>query len=296
MLQKIKFNMLFGGIDTCFSMFKFDDLSLSKFLSKPRFLYEVAEHYGISEKLAEFHLQEAVKSGQVLVSKRPVFQTLRLSDGRMKRFSGFVYVFGKSSVLMNRVMKLSIKEPSGSPEAGGEAASIRFLSNTDALKAKEVSDRKLPSSRKEGTSDSRVDVHRFRTSGSLVSQFGTSRSKVKLARTRTIDRLLRHVPRSVEEEVKSISQVERIRLFRALLKEPLPFLDLHGRFGVSKQIVKGLVKNGFLREMWGPKAIGVRFTLTNKGRVHLKELEAAARYEPTVRDTAFFQLKQRSPV
>jgi len=85
-------------------------------------------------------------------------------------------------------------------------------------------------------------------------------------------------------------------LFRALLKKPLSFLDIHGRFGVSKQVVGWLAKTGFLREVWGPKAIGVKFMLANKGRMHLRELEAAAKCDPIVRETAFIQLKQRSPV
>lgn len=48
--------------------------------------------------------------------------------------------------------------------------------------------------------------------------------------------------------------------------------ELHVRFGVSKQTVKRLVKNEFLTEMWGPKAIGVRFKLSKKGKRYLKKL------------------------
>jgi len=276
-------------------MSKLDHVSLSKFLSKPRFLHEVAEHYGISKELAEFHLRGAVKSGQVLISERPVFQTLRLSNRRKKRSGGFVYVSEKSPGLVNNWTRFSLKTLCVSTGSKGEAVSVRFLSSTDALKAREVFDRKLPGSFGEGTTDSRVDKHRLKATGSLVPPFDGSRSKVKLSRQRSVDQLLRNMPRSVAEEAKSISQVERIRLFRALVKEPLPFLDLHGRFGVSKQIVRRLIKNGFLRETWGPKAIGVRFKLTNKGRVHLRELEAAAKYEPTVRETTFIRLKHRSP-
>jgi hypothetical protein len=32
-------------------------------------------------------------------------------------------------------------------------------------------------------------------------------------------------------------------------------------------------------EEWGPKAIGVRFKLSREGKLYLKELEAAAKYE-----------------
>jgi len=275
---------------------KFNDHSLSRFLSKPRFLYDVAKHFGISKELAEFHLREAVRSGQVLVSERPVFHTLRLSNGRTKRLGGFVYVLGKSPVLMNHRTRFSVRKLGGSTESKSEVPSFRFLSSTDALKTKETVDHKLPCSGSERTMDSRVNVHRLKTSGPLASQFDTSRSKVKLARPRTIEVLLRHRTGSVDDETKSLSHVERIRLFRALLKEPLPFLDLHSCFGVSKQVVGRLAKNGFIKEVWGPKAIGVRFGLTSKGRIYLRELEAAAKYKPMMRETGFIRLKQRAPV
>jgi len=93
------------------------------------------------------------------------------------------------------------------------------------------------------------------------------------------------------EESSRLSHAQSLQLFRALLKEPLPFLELHGRFGISKQIIKRLVKNGLLTEMWGPKAVGVRFKLTSKGKIYLKELEGAAKYEPKMRESVFIPLK-----
>lgn len=95
-------------------------------------------------------------------------------------------------------------------------------------------------------------------------------------------------------ESNYLSHSKKLQLFQALLKEPLPFLDLHGRFGVSKQTIRRLVKNGLLTEVWGPKAIGVRFKLTNKGKTCLKELEAVARYKLKIRETSFIRLKHRS--
>jgi hypothetical protein len=94
-------------------------------------------------------------------------------------------------------------------------------------------------------------------------------------------------------ESNYLSDAKRFQLFQALLKEPLPFLDLHGRFGVSKQTIRRLVKNGLLMEVWGPKSIGVRFKLSKKGKIHLKELEAAAKYESKMREKDFIRLKNK---
>ena len=84
-------------------------------------------------------------------------------------------------------------------------------------------------------------------------------------------------------------------MLRALLK-PATFLDLHGRFGVSKETVKSLMKNGPLAEVWGPKTVGLRFKLTRKGKAYLRELEAAARYKPKIREASLIRLKHRSSV
>jgi len=99
-----------------------------------------------------------------------------------------------------------------------------------------------------------------------------------------------------DAEASRLSHAQRLRLFQALLREPLPFLELHGRFGVSKQTIRGLVKNRLLRETWGPKAIGVRLALTSKGKTHLKGLEAAARIEPATKEGVFIRLKHRASI
>jgi len=95
-------------------------------------------------------------------------------------------------------------------------------------------------------------------------------------------------------EAKRLPHAKRLQMFQALLNEPLPFLDLHAHFGVSKRTIRGLVKKGILTETWGPKAIGVRFKLTSKGKVHLKQLEAAAKYEVKIREKNLIRLKHKA--
>jgi hypothetical protein len=76
-----------------------------------------------------------------------------------------------------------------------------------------------------------------------------------------------------------------------LLERPTTFLDLHGRFGVSRQIVKGLVNNRLIAETWASKGIGVKFKLTKKGEAYLRKLEAAAKCEPSLAKKAFVRLE-----
>lgn len=95
------------------------------------------------------------------------------------------------------------------------------------------------------------------------------------------------------DEAKRLPHAKRLQMFQALLNESLTFLDIHARFDVPKQTIRGLIKKGILREIWGPKAIGVRFKLTNKGKVYLKQLEAAAKYESRIEQRNLIRLKHR---
>jgi hypothetical protein len=117
--------------------------------------------------------------------------------------------------------------------------------------------------------------------------------KGRLIRHRVTTQLLGRKIWPNQEKIARLPHAKRLQLFQVLLEEPLPFLDLHVRFGVSKQTVRGLVKNGLLTEVWGPKAIGVRFKLSKKGKNHLKELETAANYDFKMKERDFVRLKHR---
>jgi len=258
-----------------FSMSKLDRLSLLKFLSKPRFAHEVAEYYKISKKLAMLHLKEAVKSGKVLVSDKPVFRAARVRNDKLERFSGFVYVFRNSPMLTDGGARFTVREAGNLPSSSKtDVFSIKFVSKTHK--------------------GSTVAERHFKTSNALTTRFDAPQGRIRLAKQRATHQLFGRYSQLRKEEVKSLSNLERVRLFQALLKEPLPFLDLHRLFGVSKQTIRGLVKNGLLMEMWGPKAIGVRFKLTNKGKTYLKRLESTAKIEPTVKRNMFIKLKHRT--
>jgi len=177
----------------------------------------------------------------------------------------------------------------------GDVSSVRFLSKTHGSLGGGF-DHKLSGFTFEVQAGSPAVRRHFKTKGHLTSEFDVHSAKVKLADHRTVDQLLRHRPMATPEEARSLTHAERIRLFQALLREPLPVMDIHGRFGVSKEKVRRLVKNGLLREMWAPKGVGVRFELTKKGKIHLRELEAAAKYEPEMKEKNFIRLKHRASV
>ncbi len=106
--------------------------------------------------------------------------------------------------------------------------------------------------------------------------------------------LSRKEVRSGSEKANRLSHLGKLQLFEALLKEPLPFLGLHARFGVTKQTMRGFIRRGWLTEMWGPGGVGVKFRLSEEGRNYLRQLEAAAKYETKVTRKDFVRLKQKA--
>ena len=278
-------------------MSKVDQSSLLQFLHEPRLVHEVAEHFGIPEKLARLNIRKAVESGHVLISKKPLLQTLKNSDGKLRRIRQSLYVSRKSPTLADGWERFKLKTKNGLfSESKNDSFSIRFPSWNDYTLAKNMVNHKLlvfsrPAS--ENKPDSAIARHNYKTKGILASEFDVSSAKVKLASHKTIDRALRTKPTSPQGRENSLSYVERIRLFQTLFKKPSTFLDLHRRFGVSRQIVKGLIKNGLIAETWAPKGIGVRLKLTRKGKTHLKELEVAAECEPSLAKKAFVRLGQK---
>lgn len=106
-------------------------------------------------------------------------------------------------------------------------------------------------------------------------------------------RLKSHGKRTIDSKNR-MGQGKKLALFQNLRKEPLTFLELHRRFGVSKQTLAGLLRNGVLEEVWGKNGIGLKFTITSAGRERLKGLEENARYSPKIRKVGRFRLNQAS--
>jgi hypothetical protein len=270
-------------------MAKIDQSKLLQFLRKPRFVREVAKHFGISTRLADVHLREAIKSGHVLSTRNSVLKISGTLKDKLEQAGGFLYVLSDSSEIGKNVTKHEKNESSNQILRSGYCFPMFQSTKIHGSVDKNVINRlRKP--------DSFEETQRFRnlhTDQDAAHNLRLPSSKVKTVKRILAEHSLTHETR-LAKDIKSLSILQKIDLLRTLLK-PANFLDLHGRFGVSKETIKSLVKNDLLKEVWGPKAVGLRFKLTRKGKTYLKELEGAARYEPQMEKKAFIKLKHMTP-
>jgi len=267
--------------------------NLGEFLSKPRFLHEIAEHYGFSRETAVFHLRKALKSGQVLVSEAPVFQTIKDSGGSLKKLRGFVYVSQESPVLVGQHIRFSLRKTDNSR---------RELNSTPHASFSKPHDESARATLEQGSPTfasvekvNHISHKELKANHSLVSKLRVS--SVRVSSSNNIrSRRLYPSKQDASNKPTPPMNVEKIRLFQTLLKEPLPFLDIHDRFSVSRQTITRIVNAGLLKETWGSNGVGLRFEITNKGKTYLKELEEASKCELKIRQSSLTRLKERSVV
>jgi hypothetical protein len=268
--------------------------NLREFLSKPRFLHEIAEHYGVSRKTAVLHLREALKSGEVLVSEAPVFQTIKDSSGNLKKLRGFVYVNQESPVLAGKHIRFSLLKTDNSKRELRGTSHVNFSKPHGASGRATLEKGSLRFASLEKANDGSHE-ERPKANHSLISKLIVSSARVSSASHLTSSRLYQSQQYSSSKPTPLLN-IEKIRLFQALLKEPLPFLDIHDRFNVSRQTITRIVNGGLLKETWGSNGVGVRYKITNKGKTYLKELEEASKYELRIRESPLTRLKERSVV
>jgi hypothetical protein len=206
-----------------------------------------------------------------------------------KKLSGFPF---KPSGAEDNPEKIRIVGNIPSKEAMNVLSKESHLKNRDAITNKSLAHHAFfPDKRTSPRRYSEIFAQKQQPMQRFVF---VSARKDKLTRHKTLSQLVGEKTLR-GEQAKRLSAAERLRLFQALSEEPLTFLDLHTRFGVSKRMMEGLVEKGLSMEVWGPRAIGVRFKLTNKGKKHLKELEAAAEFKPRIRERRLIQLKTKAP-
>jgi hypothetical protein len=258
---------------------KLNHLELLNFLSEPRYLHEVARHFGISSMRAKYHIREAIKSGQVMASEQFAFRAFSDLRGKLKQKERFLYVSRNSPLLSKGPLQLAVtrdKSIASAPTAKGVVAKFA-LGSEEGKKPTVESTAKFASEK--------VDTIRSAATNSRSqANLRSALLNVHAVHGRPIERRRQILPdrhrKLSQSSHRLISQVDRIRLFEALLKQPLTFLELKKHFGVPRQTVRGLVRKRLLSEVWGPKEIGVRFKLTRKGEKYLEELHAAASFDP----------------
>jgi hypothetical protein len=251
-------------------MADFDRSNLLKFLHEPRCLREIVAHFDVPTELVDCHLEEVVKSGEVLAyTKQSPLGVLNPNTNKL-RSKGLLYMSSKRPLPAKDLASAKALPKTYSSPRKGSAHSSEKLGFMHTL----LTHLKLDEAR---ISHALTDLS----------------SRMRLARSSRSARRLKWGKPKEPSEPRSLTHAERIRLFQALSTIPMPFLDIHRRFGISKRTVMGFVKRGLLEEDWGPKNIGLRFKLTDKGQDHLKRLEAASYLRQEERKRIFIRLKQR---
>jgi hypothetical protein len=277
-------------------MKRLDRSKLLHFLSKPRYAHEVANRFDISGKLLNYHLKEWVKSGLILISEKRVSGSFLSLRGKLKRMDGFLYVSRNSPLLAKDSLQLiGKKDEKFTSTAATEGVRVKFISEVRSPREKGLREQEISTFTDRKTNPMRTTADRFKSKLNLDSPLlDILATKGRLTERRVGNQPIERNTTLSQGGYKPFSHVERIHLFKAVLDQPLPFLDLHARFGVSKQTLRRLVKNGLLIEEWGPQAIGVRFKPSRKGKLYLKELVAAAKYESKIAKKDFIRFNRRA--
>jgi len=200
----------------------------------------------------------------------------------------------------NLSQKLSCYNSSEARVVGGIPANLGSNSfSTEPLKSPDISLDRLPKNSSNllnrNVNGSNVLKEDYVRNGPEASNFLSALiDKRRLVMHKSTRSLSQKEIQSGAEKPEQLSQAKRHQLFKALLKKPLPFLELHERFGISKQTMRRLISRGWLTEMWGQGGVGVRFRLSGKGKNYLKELEAAAKYETKATQKDLVRLRQRA--
>lgn len=275
-----------------------DRSKLLKFLSEPRYAGEVAGYFKITSKLAMYHLKEAIKSGQVLVSEKRFSESFQNFRGKFKQPDGFLYVYRNSPLLAKGSTQPTMKRDERfASTLTTEFIPAKFISQVNILRKNGLPKQEISAFTDKKAGAMRIDASDLKPKMNLDSKFlNLLVAKGRMVRRNRWKQPMWHARSISQDSYKPLSQIERIHLFQAVSAQPLTFLELHERFGVSKQIIEGFVRRGLFKEVWGLKDIGVKFKLSNKGKMHLRELEAAAKTEPQIMKKAIVHLKHRTPL
>lgn len=173
--------------------------------------------------------------------------------------------------------------------------SVRFHSSDSSLKSRDLVLNRIPlqassilGKNVQGSNIVASDLLKTPNAARPLLSLKTSTERVKKHR----EIIQQFGRKALDNDKGYLSHAQTLQLLRGLMEEPLCFLELRGRFGVSKQTVKRLVRNGLLKETWGSRAVGVKFVLSDKGKVYLRGIEAAVKYKPNAQKSALIRLKQ----
>lgn len=264
------------------------------FLSKPRFESEVAAHFKLSEKVVRFHLEEEVRAGVVLVSEKPLHPIFSNEKTKPKQLRRYLYVSSSSPSLSHGIWSFNARTGNYllASKPKNDVSTIKFLPKTKNLE-KDMEKRTVTFLKRE----------------MLLSERASDKPRSKKTPTsktlRTLStrgRLVSHKPNALRYKPKphinknttrSLSHAEEINMLQMLSNSPLPYLNIHGHFHISKRIIRGYVRKGLLEETWGPKNVGILYKLTEKGLKRLQRLKKVTRLAVGKKEKISIRLKHR---
>jgi predicted DNA-binding protein YlxM (UPF0122 family) len=266
-------------------------LDLAEFLSKPRFLHEIAEHYMISRRTAALHLRKAVKSGLVMKTESSAFRIVEDSGGDLRKLGTLACFHGRNSNVFSKEAKHSLLKTAKHGTLT-KISSKSFMLKTEVRRktigGNECSIHVSSKGMNMPELNAKLEAH-----NSAMTKLNASPARVtSVSSVRSSQSLPSRM--HLEDASNSLLNAERIRMFQALLKHSMSFLDMHAQFNVSKQIITRLMDNGLLEEIWGQDGVGLAFKLTPKGQKHVAQLAKLSAYKPHIKQSPLTKLKQKS--
>jgi DNA-binding MarR family transcriptional regulator len=249
------------------------------FLSEPRSLEEIAEHFAISTSIANRYLQKAIRENQILACRYSTRGHLK-SQRKQGQSETLVYISKDSDLLSRELTGFAVEKVVRTQKGvGSETTFIRF-SSEDPSKS---------------SSNSMQRVSRGKNY-ELADQNSTSLPQIMVRKgkfVRSAREPLATGKRKSQSQARSFSIAQELSMLTALSQNTRSYVDLQTRFKVSRRTLRTLVKKGILKEVWGARNIGITFQLTEKGKKHLKRLKTAARLKRDKIRNLGIQLKHR---
>ena len=137
-----------------------------------------------------------------------------------------------------------------------------MLSATGEMKLPKTRSAKLGSQMRVGTSR----LPKLRTSGPATIMKGQSQP--------TASELLGEKPSPVTRK-SHMSSSSQAGLLESLEEGPKSLMELRSQFHVTRDNLDRMVAHGILRYVWGPRGVGLSFSITEKGLQQLRQFRAA---------------------
>lgn len=235
--------------------------ALSDYLRRPRSARDVAERFGISERLAISQLKEGVTTGRISVIGSAL--RLRSSKGQSEwKYIPKALQVSRDARLIGTVGSRDISLRL----TGGSSNRPRFCTNTATA---QPTDEIIPKRLK--PSMHRVKNRLARNPHSNIQPSLKMRRKRRLLGPSDLLQILTHVK-----------------------AHPSTIAQTRETLAISGAELKRLLRTGLLKESWGQGGVGVTIRLSQKGSRQLSWMNEASKLDQRAKRALFVSLKQNS--